>query len=243
MHEPRDTITLDKLAPFLEGARTGSRKLDMIVAYVLAGMSAETRRRVELLLDGRFSWGVVSDLFPDEAPDFTTSLDAAVPGENVVFAMFEAERHRWVAIHRTQEGEEIVARGASEALARRGAGLKALAAAAAAGKAAAPEAPVEVAAPAHEPADEPAVAPPGEPAAEDVAEIAAEIAVESEPYERPQPEPPQPEPPQSEPPQPEPVADERALAMAGGESATGADGDAPGDGAAEPADDAWRVSF
>lgn len=216
MHETGDAITLRKLAPFLAGARAGSRKLDMIIAYVLAGMSEETRRRVDLMLEGQFSWDVVSDLFPDEAPRYTTSLDAAVPGENVVFAMHEAERHRWVAIHRTAGGEEIVARGASEALARRGAGLKALADAAQPAPDAEVPAPDATADPqaetSPEPSAEPEVMPPDDRAAELVGGVVTEIAVEPAPVEAP---------------------DEPVVAT-GGQDA--------GEDAPEP-DDAWQIRF
>jgi hypothetical protein len=65
---------------------------------------------------------------PDFIPQYTGSLDANVPGENIVCIQYDDSSKKWVAINRNEQGLLHVGVGNTEALARRIAGLKAFAA-------------------------------------------------------------------------------------------------------------------
>jgi hypothetical protein len=69
---------------------------------------------------------VVSELLDAELPPYTTALDAALPGENIVLALHSPRRGRWAAVHKTPGGEQVLVWAASECLARRRAALKGL---------------------------------------------------------------------------------------------------------------------
>ena len=135
--------TVDDLIGALESAKAGSRTLDVQLAFRLGeatgrpeGTLAATRLPAkwhalgdfpaiaQIMLDEGFSWQSVCDVLDCEAPAYTTSLDAAIPGETIVFMIRSAKRNQWGAIHRTAEGEEIFGWGATEILARRAAALK-----------------------------------------------------------------------------------------------------------------------
>lgn len=136
--------TADDLIAALESAETGSRMLDVQLAYFLSeategsdGGPANPRLPAKwhalgefpaiakIMLDEGFSWQSVCDVLDCEAPAYTTSLDASIPGENIVFVIRSAKRSRWGAIHKTAEGGEIFGWGATEALARRTAAMRA----------------------------------------------------------------------------------------------------------------------
>lgn len=136
--------TADDLIAALESAETGSRMLDVQLAYFLGeatespdGGPANPRLPAKwhalgefpaiakIMLDEGFSWQSVCDVLDCEAPAYTTSLDAGIPGENIVFVIRSAKRDRWGAIHKTAEGREVFGWGATEVLARRTAAMKA----------------------------------------------------------------------------------------------------------------------
>ncbi|WP_119460361.1 hypothetical protein [Rhodospirillaceae bacterium SYSU D60014] len=142
-NEDRLPNTADDLIGALESAQKGSRTLDVQLAFKLgeAGGSMEdfpaTTRLpakwhalgdfpaiAKIMLDEGFSWQSVCDVLDCEAPAYTTSLDAGIPGENIVFVIRSAKRNQWGAIHKTADGEEIFGWGATEVLARRTAALK-----------------------------------------------------------------------------------------------------------------------
>ena len=80
---------------------------------------------IQLLVEEGYPWDVISDLLDEDLPAYTTSLDARVPGENVVLSAYSRKRKQWVAIHRLAGGEQLTAWAATECLARRLSGLQA----------------------------------------------------------------------------------------------------------------------
>lgn len=110
----------------LQEAESGDRKLDAMVAYHCGAVGRDAHQMVRLLIDEGSSWDLVFELMEGEIPAFTTSLDAAVPGENIVCAIYSTKYQRWAAVHRGQDGGEVLAWAADEVLARRVAGLQAI---------------------------------------------------------------------------------------------------------------------
>lgn len=60
-------------------------------------------------------------------PNFTGSVDAKVPAENVELTHYLAETGRWLAYSKASDGRVFFGDGATEPLARRAAGLRTLA--------------------------------------------------------------------------------------------------------------------
>ncbi len=120
----RDEQTIDDLIGALERAPAGSRDLDRKIAGLLGLPLGESDQMVKLLLFEGYSWDVISELAHSQNPSFSTTLDACIPGENIVLAMQSAKRGQWAAIHRSVGGADSVAWAATEALARRAAALK-----------------------------------------------------------------------------------------------------------------------
>jgi hypothetical protein len=157
----------------LASAETGSRELDIIISFVLGATSGEAGRLVALLVEEGYPWDIVSELLDHDLPAYTSSLDAAIPGENIVLSIYSSRRRRWGAAHGTADGQHVLRWAATECLARRLAALSALIAAASDAEttvAATPgtdSPPVEYGLP-----DEPAESPPmpSEPADDDEAE-------------------------------------------------------------------------
>jgi hypothetical protein len=58
-------------------------------------------------------------------PHFTGSLDAKIPGENVVLVHLDESTAKWIAVNRASNGRLYVGVGNTEPLSRRIAGLKA----------------------------------------------------------------------------------------------------------------------
>ena len=109
----------------LEQATEGSRELDAAIAEevhpLLKTYASDTER-------GAGHWTTPKD-GKVYALDYTTSLDAALPWENIVECRYYEDPDgidsRWTAVHETENGEHIVGRGKTEALARRIAALRA----------------------------------------------------------------------------------------------------------------------
>lgn len=119
--------TLATLLPVLEKADRGSARLDLLIGYLVDAASPDDLRRIELFREDGYLPDRIAELTGFVPMPYTTSLDAALPGENIVLAMYSAARGRWAAIHRRSDGEEDMAWGATEALARRAAALRAIA--------------------------------------------------------------------------------------------------------------------
>ena len=124
-----------EVAQALEQAARGTRQLDLLVACALgeADIGSDTVFH-ELLAAGAIP-AHAGLLGISSCAPFTTSLDAALPGEAIVLTVYAPGRRQWSAVHRDRNGEETVAHAISETLARRAAALKALARAFAVGNA------------------------------------------------------------------------------------------------------------
>jgi len=116
---------LDRLLASLADAHEGSRELDIIMSFALGETSGEAGKMVELLVDEGYAWDIVSELLDHDLPAYTTSLDAALPGENIVFSVYSTRRRLWGAAHRIADGQHVLRWAATECLARRLAALSA----------------------------------------------------------------------------------------------------------------------
>lgn len=119
-----DAQVISKLIQALEAADKGDSVLDLRLSrcpgiespkHVGAGDSA-------LLAD--FKTETVEDILGEMVSPFTRSLDACLPGENIVFSMFSERRNSWVAVDRDSDGNEWVSWASTETLARRAAALR-----------------------------------------------------------------------------------------------------------------------
>ena len=121
-----DVEALAELASKLEAASTADRRLDLQIEYCV-GVAFQDREDIaKLLIEEGFSWETVSQALDDHVPAYTASLDAALPGENIVFTVRSERRGRWGAVHRSPDGRDHLMWGATECLARRLAALSAL---------------------------------------------------------------------------------------------------------------------
>jgi len=125
-HHGARTKVLDRLLASLAEADQGSRELDIIMSFVLGETSGEAGKMVELLVDEGYPWDIVSELLDHDLPSYTTSLDAALPGENIVLSVYSTRRRLWGAAHRIADGKHVMRWAATECLARRLAALSAL---------------------------------------------------------------------------------------------------------------------
>lgn len=116
---------LDELLVSLSDAEEGGLKLDTLVAYALAGADLRMETLRDVMTEGSFSLDVAGELLDDRPPPFSRTLDAAIPGENIVLATYSNRRNQWAAVQREADGREFVAWAATEPLARRVAALQA----------------------------------------------------------------------------------------------------------------------
>ena len=116
----------DKLLESLGSAQHGGRELDIIICNLFGDASSQAGKMIRLLVEEGYAWHVVAELLDEELPPYTTTLDAALPGENIVLALYSPRRGRWSAVHETPAGEQVLVWAASECLARRRAALKAM---------------------------------------------------------------------------------------------------------------------
>ncbi len=130
IHQSTRKRVWDKLLESLGGADAGGRELDIVIHYLLGSQAedggGEAGQMIELLVEEGYPWEVVSELLDAELPPYTTALDAALPGENIVLALYSPRRGRWAAVHKTPRGQQVLVWAASECLARRRAALKAI---------------------------------------------------------------------------------------------------------------------
>lgn len=131
--EPNGAQVLDDLTNALQQAENGSRKLDILISFVIGETPARHRPVIKILLEDDSKTALICKLIGEDFPRYTESLDAKLPHENVVLAMYSEARGKWAAAHKPASGEEVVAWAATEVLARRLAVLKALQAATADG--------------------------------------------------------------------------------------------------------------
>ncbi len=145
IHQSTRRRVWEKLLESLGSAATGGRELDIVIHYLLGTQAKEAAdeagQLIELLVEEGYPWEVVSELLDASLPPYTAALDATLPGENIVLALYSPRRGRWAAVHKTPSGQQVLVWAASECLARRRAALKALGAALLARGAAAPAEP------------------------------------------------------------------------------------------------------
>ncbi len=116
---------LDELPAMLKSAREGGLKLDTLLAYAVASADLRTETLRDVMTEGSFSWEVAGELLDDCPPPFTRPLDAALPGENIVLAIYSDKRGQWAAVRRETDGREFMSWAATEELAGRAAALEA----------------------------------------------------------------------------------------------------------------------
>lgn len=114
---------LDAVIAELEGAAAGNRSLDARIHLGIRVMAGHGQDIASLLINEGVSWPTVEATLDDAIPRYTTSLDAALEGERIVFVLRSARRAQWVAMQKAA-GEEVLGWAATEALARRLAALK-----------------------------------------------------------------------------------------------------------------------
>lgn len=124
LHQGTKVRVYEKLLSSLGAARHGKRELDIVVSFVLGDTTSDAGKMIQLLVEEGYPWDVISELLDEDLPAYTTSLDAAVPGENVVLSAYSKKRGQWVAVQRGAGGEQTSAWAATECLARRLVALK-----------------------------------------------------------------------------------------------------------------------
>lgn len=122
-----DFKLLEKVIVVLGEAPAGGEDLDIRISVALGQLQSGSAKLLRLFVEEGYDWTVISNLLDEQVPPYTTSLDAGVPGETIVGVLFSRKRGRWAAIHRGTDGrEEGPVWAATEALARRAAGLAGL---------------------------------------------------------------------------------------------------------------------
>ncbi len=115
---------LAKVIPSLGEAPQGGEDIDIRISVALGDLQSGSAKLLRLFVEEGYDWNVISSLLDEQVPPYTTSLDANVPGETIVGVLYSRKRGRWAAIHRGPDGrEEGPVWAATEALARRAAGL------------------------------------------------------------------------------------------------------------------------
>lgn len=128
--EPRDESDIPSAAPSLlddltvliteiEAAAAGDTALDARIHF---GFRVATRRSPDiaaLMIETGVTWPTVEAVMDEQIPPFSTSLDAALEGEDIMFVIRSAKRRRWGAMQKARCGEEVLAWAATEPLARR----------------------------------------------------------------------------------------------------------------------------
>ncbi len=123
--EPSLLADLAGLITEIEAAEGGSETLDARLHF---GYRVAARRAPdisELLIEQGITWPIVEAVLDEQIPPFTTSLDAALEGEDITFVIRSTKRGRWGAMQKARCGDEVLAWAATEPLARRLAALRA----------------------------------------------------------------------------------------------------------------------
>lgn len=110
----------------LESAKCGSKALDVRIHYGFRMSDDKGEDVASLLIREGVSWPTVQAALDEIVPPYSTSLDAALEGEEIVFSVRSSRDHRWGAMQRTASGGEELAWAATEPLARRLAALRSL---------------------------------------------------------------------------------------------------------------------
>lgn len=115
---------VENLIRTIETAEEGGQRLDSVVSYLLGEGDADTDEIIDLIVQEGYPLEVSGEVLDSDARPFSTSLDAKLPGENIVLAMYASRKNQWMAIHRSSDGNDSVAWARTECLARRAAALK-----------------------------------------------------------------------------------------------------------------------
>jgi len=119
-----DLKVLERVIAVLGEVPEGGEELDIRVSVALGQLQSGSAKLLRLFVEEGYDWSVISSLLDEQVPAYTTSLDVGVSGENIVGTLYSRKRKRWAAIHRGPDGrEEGPVWAATEALARRAAGL------------------------------------------------------------------------------------------------------------------------
>jgi hypothetical protein len=121
---PEFLVELSALISEIESARGGSQSLDIRIHHGFRILGGHGEDMASLLIREGVSWPVVQETLNEIVPAYSTSLDASLQGEEIVFAIRSAKGQRWGAMQRTASGGEELAWAATEPLARRLAALK-----------------------------------------------------------------------------------------------------------------------
>jgi len=116
---------IDALISEIENAPAGSAELDSRIHFGFRVAMERCPDIGELLFREGVSWLTVKQALDARIAPFTTSLDAALEGEEITFVVHAIRQGKWGAMQRTRHGEEILAWGVTEPLARRLAAIKA----------------------------------------------------------------------------------------------------------------------
>jgi len=117
--------SLDALIAEIEAAPVGSAALDARLHYGIRVSSRQSADIAAVMVEQGISWPTVEQVLEDQIPPFTTSLDAALEGENISFVIRSAKRGQWGAMQKAATGEEVLVWAATEPLARRLAAIRA----------------------------------------------------------------------------------------------------------------------
>lgn len=122
-----DILAMRNLVSALEEAADGSSVLDLRLGRDLEKEQIVVKESAGYGLMAELSAESIETIVGEMVVPFTRSLDAALPGENIVFSMFSAEKNLWVSVQRDPDGREFVSWAATEPLSRRAAALRAIA--------------------------------------------------------------------------------------------------------------------
>lgn len=116
--------SLDELIVEIEGAPEGNDALDARIHFGFRVTVGRSHDVASLLINEGIGWPTVKAALDDSIPPFTTSLDASLDGEEIIFVLRSVKRRRWGAMQRAKSGEEVLGWARTEPLARRLAALK-----------------------------------------------------------------------------------------------------------------------
>jgi hypothetical protein len=125
--DENDILAMRNLVNAMENSAEGSAVLDLRVGRDLQGEQIVVNEPTAHGLMAELSAQTVETIVGELVVPFTRSLDAALPGENIVFSMYSGEKNLWVSVQRDANGEEFVSWAATEPLSRRAAALRSIA--------------------------------------------------------------------------------------------------------------------
>lgn len=116
---------VDALISEIENAPAGSEALDSRIHFGFRVAMERCPDIGELLFREGISWLTVKQAMDAQILPFTTTLDAALEGEEITFVVHAVRQGKWGAMQRTRHGEEVLVWAATEPMARRLAAIKA----------------------------------------------------------------------------------------------------------------------